>query len=118
MKQVNIDIKAAAFPDQFVSDSEKNTEEYGLQIGQAIQYEWFRRDNGSCRFYSQWSEFNKLRLYARGEQSVAKYKNELAIDGDLSYLNLDWTPVPVIPKFIDIVVNAPNAHNRCKSFCP
>ena len=79
--------------------------EYGLQIGQAIQYEWFRRDNGSCRFYSQWSEFNKLRLYARGEQSVAKYKNELAVDGDLSYLNLDWTPVPIIPKFIDIVVN-------------
>ena len=105
MKQVNIDIKAAAFPDQFVSDSEKNTSEYGLQIGQAIQYEWFRRDNGSCRFYNQWAEFNKLRLYARGEQSVAKYKNELAVDGDLSYLNLDWTPVPIIPKFIDIVVN-------------
>ena len=44
-------------------------------------------------------------MYARGEQSIAKYKNELAIDGDLSYLNLDWTPVPIIPKFIDIVVN-------------
>ena len=50
-------------------------------------------------------EFHKLRLYARGEQSVAKYKNELAVDGDLSYLNLDWTPVPIIPKFVDIVVN-------------
>mgnify|MGYP003653091929 CR=1 FL=1 len=25
--------------------------------------------------------------------------------GDLSYLNLDWTPVPIIPKFVDIVVN-------------
>ena len=47
----------------------------------------------------------RLRLYARGEQSVAKYKNELAIDGDLSYLNLDWTPIPIIPKFVDIVVN-------------
>ena len=105
MKKVKIDIKAAAFPDQFVSDSQKKTYEYGLQVGQAIQYEWFRRDGNSCRFYSQWAEFNKLRLYARGEQSVAKYKNELAIDGDLSYLNLDWTPVPIIPKFIDIVVN-------------
>ena len=105
MKKVKIDIKAAAFPDQFVSDSQKKTYEYGLQVGQAIQYEWFRRDGNSCRFYSQWAEFNKLRLYARGEQSVAKYKNELAIDCDLSYLNLDWTPVPIIPKFIDIVVN-------------
>ena len=105
MKEVKIDIKAAAFPDQFVSDEEKATEEYGLQVGQAIQYEWFRRDSNTCRFYSQWGEFNKLRLYARGEQSIQKYKNELAIDGDLSYLNLDWTPVPIIPKFIDIVVN-------------
>jgi len=105
MKEVTIDIQAAAFPDQFVSDATKDTVEYGLQIGQAIQYEWFRRDSGSCRFYSQWAEFMRLRLYARGEQSVAKYKNELAIDGDLSYLNLDWTPVPIIPKFVDIVVN-------------
>ena len=105
MKSVKIDIQAAAFPDQFVSDSQKKTQEYGLQIGQAIQYEWFRRDGNNCRFYSQWREFNRLRLYARGEQSIAKYKNELAIDGDLSYLNLDWTPVPIIPKFVDIVVN-------------
>ena len=105
MKDVKVNIKSAAFPSQFVSDAEKETKEYGLQIGQAIQYEWFRRDGISCRFYDQFRQFHRLRLYARGEQSVAKYKNELAIDGDLSYLNLDWTPVPIIPKFVDIVVN-------------
>ncbi len=105
MKDVKINISSAGFPSQFVSDAEKATDEFGLQIGQAIQYEWFKKDGQQCRFYSQWRDFNKLRLYARGEQSVAKYKNELAIDGDLSYLNLDWTPVPVIPKFVDIVVN-------------
>ena len=44
--------------------------------------------------------------YMLGESSpIAKYKNELAIDGDLSYLNLDWTPVLYLPKFVDIVVN-------------
>ena len=106
MKGISIDIKSAAFPDQFVSDSQKKTKEFGLQVGQAIQYEWFRKEGvNQCRFYSQWWEFNRLRLYARGEQSISKYKNELAVDGDLSYLNLDWTPVPVIPKFVDIVVN-------------
>ena len=105
MKDVNINITSAGFPSQFVSDAEKASEEFGLQIGQAIQYEWFKRDGNGCRYYGQWRDFHRLRLYARGEQSVAKYKNELAVDGDLSYLNLDWTPVPIIPKFVDIVVN-------------
>jgi hypothetical protein len=105
MKDVKIDISSAGFPSQFVSDEVKSSDNYGLQIGQAIQYEWFRKDGNGCRFYSQWRDFHRLRLYARGEQSVAKYKNELAVDGDLSYLNLDWTPVPILPKFVDIVVN-------------
>jgi hypothetical protein len=105
MKDTIIDITSASFPSQLATDSEKATEKFGLQVGQAIQYEWFRKDGGSCRFYSQWRDFHRLRLYARGEQSIAKYKNELAIDGDLSYLNLDWTPVPILPKFVDIVVN-------------
>jgi hypothetical protein len=105
MKDVKINISSVGFPSQFVSDSEKATDEFGLQIGQAIQYEWFRKDSNGCRYYSQWRDFNRLRLYARGEQSIAKYKNELAVDGDLSYLNLDWTPVPILPKFVDVVVN-------------
>ena len=105
MRDVKLNITSAGFPSQFVSDAEKATDEFGLQIGQAIQYEWFKKDGNQCRYYNQWRDFHKIRLYARGEQSVAKYKNELAIDGDLSYLNLDWTPVPVIPKFVDIVVN-------------
>ena len=105
MKDVAVNINPTGFPNQFVSDAEKASMEFGLQVGQAIQYEWFRRDGMQCRFYNQWRDFHRLRLYARGEQSIAKYKSELAIDGDLSYLNLDWTPVPIIPKFVDIVVN-------------
>jgi hypothetical protein len=105
MKNVKVNISSAGFPSQFVSDAEKATVEFGLQIGQAIQYEWFKKSSNQCRFYTQARDFNRLRLYARGEQSIAKYKNELAVDGDLSYLNLDWTPVPILPKFVDIVVN-------------
>lgn len=105
MKDVKVNISSVGFPSQFVSDADKATDEFGLQVGQAIQYEWFKRDSNSCRYYNQFREFHRLRLYARGEQSIAKYKAELAIDGDLSYLNLDWTPVPILPKFVDIVVN-------------
>ena len=105
MSKVQPIINAQYFPDQFAPDSEKKTELFGLRIGQAIQYEWFRKDSRSGRFYSQWRDFHRLRLYARGEQSVEKYKNEMAVNGDLSYLNLDWTPIPILPKFVDIVVN-------------
>ena len=105
MKNVAIEINSVSFPSQLATDAEKASDTFGLQVGQAIQYEWFRKDGNACRYYGQWRDFRRLRLYARGEQSIAKYKNEIAIDGDLSYLNLDWTPVPILPKFIDIVVN-------------
>ncbi|MFY8248093.1 MAG: hypothetical protein ACOVJ5_00130 [Gloeomargaritales cyanobacterium] len=108
MKDVQISINQIGFPNQFATDKEKESYEYGLKIGQSIQYEWFRKDGRSCRFYNQWSDYHRLRLYARGEQSIQKYKNELSIDGDLSHLNIDWTPVPIIPKFLDIVVNGMN----------
>ena len=96
----------ANFPSQVVSDKEKLSQEYGLKVAQAIENEWFN-DSGynNNRYLTDTNNFHKLRLYARGEQSIQKYKDELSINGDLSYLNLDWKPVPIIPKFVDIVVN-------------
>jgi len=98
----------SSFPSQVVPDVEKNTLDYGFQVGRAIENEWFRGDRSlgaGGRFGNNWQDFHRLRLYARGEQSVAKYKDELSINGDLSYLNLDWKPVAVLSKFVDIVVN-------------
>jgi len=93
------------FPSQVVSDLEKMSYDYGLKVGKAIETEWFHTDRGSNRYRTNQNNFHNLRLYARGEQSIQKYKDELSINGDLSYLNLDWKPVPIIPKFVDIVVN-------------
>jgi len=94
------------FPSQIVSDKEKASYEYGLDVAKAIQAEWFDLErNGNNRYSNHSNNFHRLRLYARGEQSIQKYKDELSINGDLSYLNLDWKPVPIIPKFVDIVVN-------------
>ena len=93
------------FPSQVVSDAEKISYDYGLQVARAIEHEWFNNSTSSNRYSQGMNDFHKLRLYARGEQSIQKYKDELSINGDLSYLNLDWKPVPIIPKFVDIVVN-------------
>ena len=103
----------AHFPSQAVSDKEKNSEEYGISVARAIEAEWWRRDSGVGgysyagvgRYRQTRYEFHRLRLYARGEQSTEKYKDEFVMNGDLSYLNLDWKPVPILPKFVDILVN-------------
>jgi len=93
------------FPSHAVLDEEKNSLEYGMKVGKAIEAEWFKKDAGSSRYFTNRDNYHRLRLYARGEQSIQKYKDELSINGDMSYLNLDWKPVPIIPKFVDIVVN-------------
>ena len=93
------------FPSQVVSDAEKLSYDYGLKVAKAIEFEWFSNDTNHTRYDTNYRNFHELRLYARGEQSIKKYKDELSINGDLSYLNLDWKPVPIISKFVDIVVN-------------
>ena len=102
----------STFPDQVVPAAEKATQEYGLAVGRAIEGEWFRNFRGTgYKFQTNYTWFHTLKLYARGEQPVQKYKDELAINGDLSYLNLDWKPVPIISKFVDIVVNGMSQRN-------
>jgi len=96
---------SSTFPSQTVPDAEKATPEYGRQVAQAIETEWWRQGGNGTRFALSYNLFHQRRLYAKGEQPVQKYKDELSINGDLSYLNLDWKPVPIIAKFVDIVVN-------------
>ncbi len=98
----------SAFPSQTVPDAEKASPDYGRRVAQAIESEWWRQGGNGTRFATSYNRFHTLRLYARGEQPVQKYKDELAINGDMSYMNLDWKPVPVISKFVDIVANGMN----------
>jgi hypothetical protein len=101
-------INPTNFPTQLATDAEKASAEFGLKVGQSIQWEWFAKTGNNCRYYSQWIDFHRIRLYARGEQPIGKYKEQFQVDGDMSHINLDWTPVPIIPKFVDIVVNGMN----------
>ena len=104
---MNINYNAnSAFPNQVVPLEEKMSLAYGRQVADAIQSEWFAqgRTNGN-RYLTTFNNYHTRRLYARGEQPVQKYKDELSINGDLSYLNLDWKPVPILSKFVDILSN-------------
>ena len=84
-------INPSSFPTQLATDAEKASQEFGLKVGQSIMWEWFAKTGNNCRYYSQWIDFHRIRLYARGEQSIAKYKEQFQVDGDMSHINLDWT---------------------------
>ena len=75
---ININYNSS-FPDQVVPEAEKSSFEYGLAVAQAIEHEWFRNSSGQNRFINNFQNFNRLKLYARGEQPVQKYKDELAM---------------------------------------
>jgi hypothetical protein len=53
--------------------------------------------------------FERSRDYANGTQDTNIYKKLLRSlnpnDGDGSLMNLDYTPVPILPKFVRVVVN-------------
>ena len=68
-----------------------------------MYYEW--HNNGDVYFRDRKMRYNRNRSYAEGNQDVGKYKDLLDVQGDSSYLNIDWSPVSVVPKFVDVIVN-------------
>lgn len=104
-KTEGISITYRSFPSQNTPFEVQKGNDFGTQVAEAIQYEWFRRESTTCKYYQQRDEFHKRRMYANGLQSVAKYKEYFAVNGDMSYLNLDWKVIPVIPKYVDILAN-------------
>ena len=96
------------YPDPLAPNSVKKTEEYGMTMANLIEYEWFYIQDGNTHnsYYDKRLKFDRLRRYARGEQSSTLYKKLLTdgTDGD-SYTNYDWRPIQVLPKFIKLVVN-------------
>jgi len=97
------------FPNYLATDAEKANESYGLDVAQAIQHEWFNQtSNGSCGYYDNWLGIHRSRLYSRGEQPIGQYQDRMKVNGDLSKLNLNWSIVKIVPKYVDIVVNGMN----------
>ena len=99
----------SSFPDPLASTDTKKTKEYGIQYAKAIESQWGKMGNSSSLFGKRNNTFNKSRNYANGTQSTDIYKKLLRslspTDGDGSLMNLDYTPVPVLPKFVRVVVN-------------
>tara|TARA_R100000315_G_C5234740_1_gene146142 strand:+ start:1709 stop:4150 length:2442 start_codon:yes stop_codon:yes gene_type:complete len=99
----------SSFPDPLASSEAKNTKEYGIEYAKAIESQWGKMGANSSLFGRRNLIFDRSRHYAKGTQSTDIYKKLLRSlnpnDGDGSLMNLDYTPVPVLPKFVRVVVN-------------
>lgn len=97
------------FPNPLASAEEKSSIGYGKKYAKAIENQWGSVDDGNSLFKRRYDTFKKNRKYANGTQDTVIYKKLLtSLDpnsGDGTLLNLDFTPVPILPKFSRIVVN-------------
>ena len=97
------------FPDPLASPDEKSSKEYGIQYAKAIDSQWGRMTDTGSLVGKRNRIFERSRDYATGTQDTNIYKQLLnSLDpsnGDGSLMNLDYTPVPILPKFVRIVVN-------------
>lgn len=102
------DVKQApnGFPSDLATNSAKKSDAYGIAYSNAIEEDWFKRVNTNNQFYTQKLQYQEYRAYRQGNQSDDRFKKYINPTGDTSWINLDYTPIQIIPKFIDIVKNS------------
>lgn len=101
--------KKKGFPDPLAGADAKRDKSYGLQYARAIYSQWGQSTDTHSLYGRRNKIFSRNRDYANGTQDTTIYKKLLSslnpMDGDGSLLNLDYTPVPILPKFVKIVAN-------------
>jgi len=101
--------KKSSFPDPLALSEQKQSKAYGLSYAKAVYKQWGKMDQQNSIFGNRKKTFERNRRYANGTQDTAIYKSLLTSldpnNGDGSMLNIDFTPVPILPKFVRIVVN-------------
>ena len=99
----------STFPDALAPTEEKLTQAYGLAWAKAIYTQWMGSDSTNNLYGKRFNSFETSRAYANGTQDTQIYRQILnsinANNGDGTLLTLDYTPVPIVPKFAKIVVN-------------
>jgi hypothetical protein len=97
------------FPNPLEPTEVKESEDYGIQYAKAIESQWGKTTDDNSLIGKRNRVFEKDRDYATGVQDTSIYKQLLSSlqpnKGDGSLLNMDYTPVPILPKFVRIVVN-------------
>jgi hypothetical protein len=96
--------KHESYPNPLASKEEKNLPSYGMAYFKKMYSDW--KGNKSSLLERRTNRYQKLRKYSRGIQAIQKYKNLMSSHGDNTFMNLDWNIVPIIPKFVDVIVGS------------
>jgi len=94
------------FPDDFATNEEKSSLEFGQKVGEAIETQWF---DGRLTVRRKW--IRKMREYGKGEQTTDYQR---MIEGDrkkkeklkVKTHKIDYSVLKVMPTFKDILINA------------
>ena len=95
--------KLNGYPSPLATNEEKADIKYGLDYFKAMYYDHSK--NSDVYHRDRKIRYSRNRAYAEGSQDIGKYKDLLDVQGDTAYLNIDFTPVSIIPKFVDVIVN-------------
>ena len=87
------------FPSHLVDPREKGRD-WILQYAKAAWSSW-NNDNPREIFFNARYRYEVHKSYAMGNQSINKYKPLMGIDEESreTWLNVDWTVIPIVPKF-------------------
>jgi hypothetical protein len=84
--------------------SKKKKREYGLKVAQGIFNSADRNSDGYYgKRYRQW---RANRDFSYGVNTMKEFMDLLRIEGNQSYINLDWTPIKIAPKFVEILLGS------------
>lgn len=82
--------------------SKKKKKEYGLKVAQGIFNSADRNTDGYYgKRYRQW---RANRDFSYGVNSMKEFMDLMRIEGNQSYINIDWTPIKIAPKFVEILL--------------
>lgn len=93
------------YPPHDINPKDKD-KAWGMKYAKAAWSDWNYTIPRTC-FYNAADKYEELRLYAQGKQPINKYKKLMAVDEqtDNTWLVVDWTVRPIIPKFRDIALS-------------
>ena len=94
------------FPSPLVSNKRKESKTYGLAYANKVEERWFNAGaNNTNQFYAKKRQIRENRKYAQGNQNPAIYKKWWNPTGDTSWVSLDFSPIAIIPKYLNILAN-------------